>query len=263
MAAVSVAHAECGVTETWLEELELAVLEARFEDARSALAELDARLECGEPVEPAQLARLWVSEGVLGHLTGDEATSADAFRAAARVSDDPWRAVFGPQLEVALRDAVAEPVGGVGEIAVAGATGFTTWYDGHPAELPMGAPVGLHTVQVVDRREVVWGRVLFLSPEQRLVLEPTGLPEPTPAPVPEPQPTRSGGRSVALLVAGSASLAAGVGAAGLALAETPRMQAADSREALDAAWTRQRVFGASAYALLGLGVVGVTLHVVR
>lgn len=260
IALLGPAQAACPRLDARLDALEGAVTEARFDDAR-ALLDVDDVLSCGAPVTADQLGRLWVAEGVLDTMLGDSASAADAFRAASAVASDPWRPLYGEDLRASFDAAVEEPAGGYGELDVDGGAGFQVHLDSAPAELPTGAHSGLHAVQLVREGEAVWGRVVYLAPEQRLVLEPDGLPEVEVAPAPEPEavePERK--KSPALLIAGSAALALGAGAAVGALTQTPVMREAPDQASLNAAYNRQQVLGIAGYALLGAGAVGVGLH---
>jgi len=291
----------CDDPEALVAEVESAVREARLEDAQGALKRLETSFGCSPFVEASILARMWLAEGVLFYFNGDIESTKLSFGAARGVAPDVWDANYGADLR-ALYDGV-EVEQTKGEIGlVSPAEGYLISVDGLQTELPVTVGPGLHLVQIGETSAAAsFAQIVYVMAEDSLVLNPQ-LPKLAPKPVepaaevvqpavntpaqdpvapvvPTPEPVAVQSAKVkkepknrTFLITGGVTLGAGLGFAGIALAQNKTLNPAienfrdgvdiSDPDAVQAAITRQQVFGSAAYALLGLGSVGVVIHFV-
>jgi hypothetical protein len=103
---------------------------------------------------------LWLVEGVLAGLQGDDASATLAFAAARRTEAAVWDDAFGADL--AALWAAAEPGDPTGlvELLPEVQAPWVVHVDGQVAELPAALPAGLHAVQVHHDGVVRFGQML-------------------------------------------------------------------------------------------------------
>jgi hypothetical protein len=265
---ISAAWATCPDPAAGVATAERAVVEARFDDAEAALAQAEAGFVCGDPADPDVLARMWMAEGAWLVLQDRNDEAKESFAAAKRVSPDLWNADYGDRIRAVYDE--SRDSGEMGQLSLRPAPdAYAAYLDGDEAVFPRSAEAGLHLIQVGPRTKAAqFGKVVALMPGDTLVVT-TDLvevaPAPTPVAVTQPVPTdepTTTTRSPALLIVSGAALALAAGSAGLALAQNGAMKNATTTEELDAAFARQKAFGATSYGLLGVGAVGGTLHFV-
>lgn len=264
---VGLARADCPDRGAVLSEIEAALLEAELDTAAEGLTRFEEALACGEIASAEQLARMWQAEAVLRHLQQRDQAAIDAFSAAARVAPGVWNPDFGVELESLYKAAASRPQG-IGQLTIEPELGHWEGYvDGKRSSFPTNAIAGLHVVQVLGPDGVGFAKHLFLAQKQTFAVE-TDLapieepwrPEPEPAPPPILEPTAR--RSVPpLAVASGALVGLGIGGLIAAKGQDPIMKLASDREALDAAFTRQKVFGYAGYGLIGVGATVGVLHI--
>jgi hypothetical protein len=272
IALASMAWGNCEDAQVLMVEAEQAVLEARLDDANEILGRLVDSFACGPIASPELLGQMWITEGVALWFGGDRGGAMESFAAASREVPDLWREEYGELLRKQYQQAAVienEP----GEIKLSPPLD-TYWgaVDGRIVHFPIVASGGLHLVQAgPPGGPAEFGRIAFLSPQESLDLQ-TGLVEKeSPGevfdvePVAEPKgqtlPEKKKAVPAFLLGAGAAGALA-ITSAVLAVSETKVMKTAETMETLDAAHTRQRVFGVSCLALTGVSATGVVLHFV-
>ncbi len=274
----------CDDVEPLLEAAHSAILEARLDDAQAALDKVLPTLSsCRSPATPDQLARMWNIEGVALAMTGANADADVSFAASARLSPDTWDANYGAALRE-RRDAAVEAETGSGTLAlVPTPRNFTAHLDGTAILAPTSVTAGLHLIQVGPDEEPSRFLKLVSLPADQTTEVATGLTEPAEEPepvaaVPEPavppepvqpppssasSPSGGGGAGKAILIGVGAGLGAlGAGAAVLASQQNGAMREASTVDELNSAYDRQKLFGYSAYGLIGAGTVGVGLGIV-
>ncbi|MCB9674730.1 MAG: hypothetical protein H6737_06410 [Alphaproteobacteria bacterium] len=239
-----------------LVEVETSTAQARMDEAEEAL------LACREIFDPLTLGRLWLLEGALRSVEGDEPAANDAFAASGRVAPEAWQDVFGPtirgQYELArVRDPGASVLDLLPELGANRA-----WVDGAPVE---GAPIettgGLHALQIADPTGVVlFSQVLWLAPEERMALE-TGVPTAAridtveaPVPVAVAPPKK---RVDPLLVSGAGAVAVGGALLAVSFERSAAMRSATDPDALRARFHEHSATRISGVGLLGLGALAV------
>lgn len=181
-----------------LARAEQAVLEARLDVARSALRDVEAAFGCGAVAPREVLATAWLIEGAVETFGGDREAAAEAFVAASRTAPDLWLGSLGARLKADRDAAIAAASPGSGSLEVTGPpAGAFLAIDGVPTTSPARLAPGLHLVQAGRAADaVVWGKVVYLPPDQRVAVDvpafsPAAAPEPAPAapaPAPEPAP---------------------------------------------------------------------------
>lgn len=225
-------------------------------DDRHAAAQ--AALSCGPAADPALLARLLNARGVAYLGLGRDSDAAWAFASSRGVRPDEWNPLFPADVRAVAAAAVLPAGEGLLLIEPAPDPVLRTLLDGVPTAFPAPVPLGFHVVQVLDPTigdVAIAGRtVLLTDPDEQLRIDFGPL-------APAPPPLVRARKPWLLWSSLGAATAAGMGAWG-ALAQSPQMEAAPTRAALDAAWARQRVFGYGAYALAGLSATGLTLYFV-
>jgi len=262
---LGVAHADCPDLHLATADATDALISGKVEEAQGALERAEAALSCGSPPDREALARLWLTEGAVASVAGQADDALEDWQAAARLRPDLWEPRYGEALK-AQRDAAVAGLGqGRGAIRVDPQPDRTTvLVDGVETPNPTPAEEGLHVVQIT-RRDVLYGKVVLLGPDETLLVHPELPPPPDKKPV--------GGR-IAALVGGALSAGAGAGLLVLASHQGAPMDAAltrwrsgalSSAEAsaeVDRAWALQRVEGSAGYALIGPGAVGLGVGVV-
>jgi len=211
-------------------------------DDRHAAAQ--GALGCGPAAPPALLARLLNARGV-------------AYLSLGRGAE--WNPLFPPETQRIAAAATLPDGDGLLLLEPAPDPALQTLLDGVPTAFPAPVPLGFHVVQVLDPSVgdlALAGRtVLLTDPGEQLRIDFGPLAPTPPAPVARV-------RKPWLLWSGlGAATAAGLGAWG-ALAQSPQMEAADSKSALDAAWARQRALGYGSYAMAGLSAASLSLYFV-
>lgn len=253
---VGTARAACDDPADAVDRVEEAVLDGRFEAARSELARAEASFGCTGRADAPLLARLFLSEGAMAHIEGDAVVRDRAFASAGRVSPATWTPSFGSELR-ALWVAAQGAERGEGELALEGLpAGAVAMIDGQPVEVPLRLDSGLYLVQAdQDGGPPVFARIVLVDRDQTLVVQvdPAALGvEPAPAST----TTARGRRKWPWLAAAGGAVALSATSAVLAKAQDPAMTDAGALGDLDAAYGRQKTF---AYASYGLGGVGVAL----
>ena len=271
-ALASMARAACEDPGVLVVDLEKAVLEARMEDAADLLKRMEVAFSCGPVAPPGVLGRMWLAEGVMLSLQGDD--EMDSFAAAARVAPNSWREEYGVRFAERYQEAGRreESYGNIGLepplVTYVGAV------DGQVVDFPVRALGGLHLLQVGPAAgPMAFSKVFLLSENENLQLR-TGLTEGSVA-AEEPfahgadeplghtetvEPTKK--PVPVFLVAGGTAGVLAAASAVVALQQTNAMRKAEDMDELDAAHLRQQVFGISAYTLTGLAATGVVLHFV-
>lgn len=253
---LSSARAGCEDAGALVAEVEQAVLDAQFEQARSFADRVEAAFGCGGTADATLLARLWLAEGAMAHVEGDPIGRDQAFASAWRVAPMYWTEAFGPELRAAWEKASRERRGR-GRLEVDGLqAGLVARVDGAPLPLPIELESGLYLVQAgQDGGRPVFSRIVMVPDAQTLVVRveapATGLAggEPTSA---RARRDRKGtgwyaGAGAAVLLSGTGFL--------LANAQNPVMREASDVDTLNAAFGRQKAFSYGGYGMLGLGAV--------
>ncbi len=270
-ALVGAARAGCDEAEAYVTRAEQAMLEARLDDAASALRDAEVAFSCGPVADPEVLVRFWLAQGARETAVGDVRAAAVSFRAAASLAPDHWPVDYGIKPYIQYK-AAAELWLGEGIIQLHPEPGArVTALDGTIAPFPVTTLEGLHLVQVGQDPEAMEfaSLVTVRSTEPTMVL--TGLSPPGPdgrvvQPGREPAPTlrvRSHGRRMArtgaLVVGGTAAVLAG-GGVWLTRAQDDVMREQTTQADLDAVYARQQRYAAITWSLAGVSAVGITLH---
>lgn len=193
---------DCADAPALVERAADALLAADMDGAGTLRDDAEAALVCGEPVAPTTLARMWVVEGVLAFLAGDEAGARLALVAAQRTDPGVWDPRYGQDLTALWSDlGDAPPPEGTVALSPALGEGWTVSVDGSEAVLPVTLPEGVHAVQVHHGGQVAFGQVVRALADETVRIShtlPTTPPEPAadpvavgPAPVP-PEPSVKG-----------------------------------------------------------------------
>ncbi len=249
----------CADPAALVEVAEQAVFELRVDDARATLGRIEEAFGCAV-VDPEVLARFFDVEGALLVHAGDRDGATLRFAAARAIVHDGLDPMYGSKVR-AVSDATARaPIESEIDLSPRPAEDDDVRVDTALVSLPVSVTSGLHLVQVGPPGTVAFGELVLVEPGGRLVVSThrlsapaADLPAPLPAPgapsSPSPEPGRRG-PSVGLLVTSGALAALGGVSAGLALREQDgAIPSATSVDAVDAAWTRQRAFGWTAYGL--------------
>ncbi|MCB9679465.1 MAG: hypothetical protein H6737_30450 [Alphaproteobacteria bacterium] len=245
------ASAACPDLDARLDRVESDVKLVHTRAAEDSLLLAEAALGCGSPASPAQLGRFWVLEGVLATVTRDETRAHDAFSAAARVDPGGYVDQWGPGIREAFDAAAAEADGGTGEILLVPEIGGNiALLDGGPAPDLNTAPAGVHAIQITDlQNEVLYGRMIYLAPDQRLVLE-TGI-QTAPYVIDVVESGADRVKQPGLLVLSGASLAAAGGLAWAADRQNGAMRDATSVKGVDNAFAGQVAFATGSVTAIG------------
>lgn len=222
-----------------------------------------ALIACDAVFSANQLGALWLREGVVESLQGNEAESNDAFAAAGRVAPDLWNANYGGALRAKYDLARVrtlppaklrlQPPPGGNAVRV-----DSQEVDGTLEVLELTA--GLHGVEVLDPAGTVqFSKILWLAPDETSTIQtgvaPAPLPEPDVKTVPVVQPP-SRKRVSPLLVGGIASVVAGSALLAVSVERSAAMDDATTAEALKSTYDLHVGTRIGGLGLVGLGVVG-------
>lgn len=210
-----------------------ALVDLRTDEVQDTLDEAERSLACGSPASPEVLGDLFLVEGVLGTVLGDEQRALAAFQALARTSRASFDDVYGDEVRAMYERAAGVPAG-IGSIELAPGLGSNVaWLDGVQAPRLSNQIAGLHVVQVSDHLGAVkFGRIVYLAPDQILEVH-TGV-DPGPRVV-----RRSGMRKRGLLLAGMGAGLAGGGLFVAALGQNSVMKNSRTRQGLTHAFAAQ------------------------
>ncbi|MCK6504806.1 hypothetical protein L6R53_15620 [Myxococcota bacterium] len=248
LALSGTARAACDEPAELVAQVEQAVLDARFEDARAATDRAERAFGCTGSAEGALLARLWVAEGAMAHVEGDPAARDQAFASAQRVAPGQWTEAFGAALESLWAAAAAQPRSR-GTLQVEGlAPGQGARVDGRPVQTPAELESGLYLVQA-DGGPPLFTRIVLLPDEQTLVVRVEPQAPATAAPT---AGRDHRGRGWWFAGAGVAAALSGT-SAWLATRQDGAMEGATSIDELDGDFGRQKGFGYATWGLAGLG----------
>lgn len=173
-----------------MDAAERSLVEADVEAAETSRRELEAALGCGAVANPELLARMWLVEGALLTLAGDEATAAASWQAAARVSPGTWNPDLGDMLRTTYESALQTSASGSTPLSIE--PELFRWIGAVDGEVitrfPITVDPGLHLVQVgANEDDVRFARIVMAFPDTPVVVV-TGLVEPT-KDEPRPAPT--------------------------------------------------------------------------
>ncbi|MCA9492422.1 MAG: hypothetical protein KC621_20960 [Myxococcales bacterium] len=172
-----------------IDSAERSLVEADVDAAEATRRELEAALGCGAVANPEMLARMWLVEGALLSLGGDETTAAASWQAAARVSPGTWNPDLGDMLRTIYETALQTSPSGSTPLSVE--PELFRWIGAVDGEVitrfPITVDPGLHLVQVgASEDDVRFARIVMAFPDTPVVVV-TGLVEPTKEePKPEP-----------------------------------------------------------------------------
>lgn len=249
VAGAAVAATPCEDPSTWIASAERNVVRYFLTEAEADLAKAEEAFGCSALPDQELLARLWLTEGVLLTLQGDEPGSQRAFSAARRLAPDLWREDYGDELRARWEAApVAEGRGRIElhplpKDALVG-------LDGSFAKPPLKPPPGLHLVQVFPpERPAVFGRVVDLPPGEVLDVS-TGLTLDDGSPSVDAAPgamvrKRHTSRTLAIVGAATGLIAAG----SLGVAASTKSNYIDGGEPNESLWTLNQSTGIAGYGL--------------
>ncbi len=175
------AQAACEELTTLADEVEQAVLAVEIPAGRAALQRVEPALRCDLPVDPTQLARLWLAEAVLETIDPNHPSSSrasQAFAAAARAQPSTWVSAYGDDLRAARDQAVSSAQAlSAGRVELSPPPGIRpVWLDGRAFDPAQPVPAGLHALQVAgDTPETSFAQLIILPAGMTLTVE-TGLP---------------------------------------------------------------------------------------
>lgn len=252
LATTGTARADCPDPGAAVERVEQAVLDARFEDARAAMALVEAAFGCTGTADSTLLARIWLAEGAMAHIEGDLTSRNRAFASAARVAPEVWTRAFGEELHAAWQAAAQEETG-IGLLTLEGlAEDAVALVDGQPVSVPAQLASGLYLVQAdADGGPPVFARIVLVPDDQNLVLQ-VDDPSLHTAATTVDQPRRK--KWPWLAAAGGAALLSGTSAV-LAVTQDGALDQAGTTGDLDAAHARQQAFAYGSYGLAGASAV--------
>jgi hypothetical protein len=250
-----------------LDDAAAALLDVRTTEAEVALREAeDALLICDRPAQPAALGRLWLVEGVLRFVEGDDEAAGQAMAASSRVTPDAtWADVYGPKVQARYDKARKAPAWPSTIRLEPELGGNVHWLDGAIATQESTVPSGLHLVQVADPDgSVRFGQIVFLAPAQTLALD-TGVPTaPLPARVtPDPVAPLERRKAGPLPWVAVGSGVVGAALMGLSAERYASMQRVESGTALQSSFRTSMGAGVGGLALLGVSGLSVGLHLAR
>jgi hypothetical protein len=250
-------------------ELETAVVEARLEHGEALLSRIEASYGCSDLASEEVLGRMWLAEGVLLSMGGDEAGAQQSFAAAARVAPAGWRNEYGTRFQSQYEAARGLPSPGAANIHLTPFLGGNVGaIDGRRVDFPAEVSGGLHLIQAGPKPgPMAFSRIALLSEGEELTLQ-TGLPMPAPLSTPaavtvqaqDITKTKERKRAPVFLIAGGTAGALSAVTAVLAVQQTSKMRNAENPDGLDKAYLQQQAFGISSYTLAGLAVTGTVLH---
>jgi hypothetical protein len=269
-----------------VEAAEKAVVAGRLADAEVDLGAAEDAFGCSSPPTATLLARMWLAEGAMLSLSGDEQGATDSFSAAHRVDPTFWSLSYGVVLRKAWEETAKQDPGRSRVRLDPVPVHLVGWLDGKVVAFPAEAAAGLHLVQVgPEGGPARYGRVVFLPAGDELVVlhglreppepvvaiapgpaaPPPGIApavaSPPPLPLPQEPVIRQDRRPVPILaVAGAASLVLGGAAMAGAFSQHGAIEDATDQTSLYKAYHRQVAFGATSYALLGIGAGAIVLH---
>lgn len=273
--------ADCADPEALIAATERALVAGRLSTVPAFVQQTEQSFACADTVVARPLLGRWYrAQAAWFSLSDAPHEAALAWRSAELAAPGAWTQALGPSLRLERDAALADTSRlGSGTInLVPPARGHRTTLDGLETPYPVSAPPGLHLVQVLEPAggRAVFARQVFLIDAGELFEIDTGpLSVPTAgatdaAPPPpgagitaSPSPTDgpTAGRSHWPLWVGiGAGVLAGTAAA-LARSQRSSMQNSTDLAELDAAWSRQRAYGWSAYGLAGLAVVGIGVDI--
>lgn len=252
LALSGAALADCGQPAALVEQVEQAVLDARFEEARATTDLAEAAFGCTGSADSALLARIWIAEGAMAHIEGDAASRDQAFASAQRIAPGAWTEAFGDDLEALWRSA-ADIDSGTGQLDLEGLTeGQVAMVDGQPVAVPALLASGLYLVQADDDGgPPAFARIVLVPSDQTLVVR-VDQDNVDSAQIVMEKPDRKG-KWVWFAGAGAAAALAGTSAL-LANGQDGAMDSAATMAELDGAYGRQKGFTYASYGLAGLGV---------
>jgi len=258
------AEVACPDVPPLLDTADHALLDVQTTEAQESLSAAEqALLRCREVFDRETLGRLWLLEGALRSVEGDQDAADDAFAASGRVSPDGWNPDYGPSMRSQYELARVRSPGTAKLVLVPELGGNQAWIDGARVDAePIQSEAGLHALQVTDPTGVVlFSQVLYLPADDQMRLEtgvPTAnrveakLPEPTfvavpvgPAPKKKLKPWVLGGGAAALL--GGALFA-------LSFERSAAMEDATDAASLRARYREHGVTRVGGLGLLGVGV---------
>lgn len=249
------AHAaDCADPAALVDQVEQAVLDARFDDARQAMAQVEAAFGCTGTADSQLLARTWLAEGAMAHVEGDPAGRDQAFASAARVAPETWTVAFGDELRGAWEAAAVAPAGR-GQLEVEGlSSDARALLDGKPVQVPAELPAGLYLLQADPGGDPpVFTRIVLVPEDQTLVVR---VEEPTApqAGLPVDADRRQRKKWPWLVAAGGTAALAGTSAL-LATQQHGAMEEATDPSTLDGAYGRQKGLAWASYGLAGSSAV--------
>lgn len=172
------------------------VAEVDFTGARASLTRAETAFACGDLAGSGLVARLWLIEGALDALDGDEEGAARAWQSASAAAPGLWVDALGPRMRARFDAAVAAtPDVPFGTLRI-DASGYDIAVDGKRSGGLLEVPAGYHLIQVAEPGgSVRYARVARIRSGQTTVISPSLAPrmtEPEPEPVaavPEPEPS--------------------------------------------------------------------------
>lgn len=164
-AAAYAAPCESGDVAAEVEAAKQAVLGADLAGAQQRLDSAEAALGCSA-VDAQTLGKLWYVEGALLVFSGDPASAADSFAAAARVAPDVAIPEFGPDVDAARAAAVVPT--GTSQIGLSPelSSPWLIWIDGVAVSTPATVVPGLHAVQAGTAKRPYYGKIILVSEGQ-------------------------------------------------------------------------------------------------
>lgn len=246
------AHAACPDPAQVVGQVEQSVLDADFEAARAAMAQVEAAFGCSGTADSELLARTWLAEGAMAHVEGDSVGRDQAFASAARLAPGLWTEAFGSDLQALWQAAAAAPTG-TGSLALEGLQeDAVALVDGQPIQVPALLASGLYLVQAdASGGPPLFTRIVLVPDDQTLVVR-VDAPGTEPAAVShdEPRPRKWPW----FVAAGGTAVLAGTSAV-LSISQDGAIDRATTGDELDAAYGRQRIYAIGSYGLAGASAV--------
>ncbi len=246
------ARADCDDPAERVDQVEAAVLDARFEDARAHIEEAEAAFGCTGTADNTLLARVWLAEGAMAHVEGDASSRDKAFASAARVAPTVFVDAYGEELRGAWQAAAGMPQG-LGQLQLEGlAEGATAMVDGAPVDVPAELVSGLYLLQAdADGGPPVFARIVLVPDDQTLVVR---VEDPGTAPTPATADGRRHRKKWPWFAAAGGAAALGGASAWLASRQDATLSDASTLDTLDSARSSQRGFAFASYGLAGASV---------
>lgn len=166
---VATAQATCDPV-ALVDQLEKAVLDARFDDAEAISKQMVEAFGCSPRADQAVLARLWNAESVMLDGFGESSAADDALRAAFRTSPTTWNPAFGEGRRT--RQQALGNAGAPGLVRIEPLTpGTFAAIDGEMVQLPATVAPGLHLVQIGREPNAIYdARIIDLPAASDVVL---------------------------------------------------------------------------------------------